>query len=170
MSLKISSFLRICRVTTRFACQRRVVLTHLFPTAGVRGLQLFAVSAIFSQLPFACPPRVLVGALCVPCADVLLREAFGRFGYSTAIFPQFSRNFSPLDLTLPDRNPPPPEYGPFVWRLGGSGRRVNLNRRRAPCSTRPLRRMPPSPPPSSRPVPLPPSVDATFHTTSRPPV
>ena len=29
-------------------------------------------TAIFPPLPFACPPCVLVGALCVPCAEVLL--------------------------------------------------------------------------------------------------
>ena len=56
------------------------------------------------QLLFACPPCVLVGALCVPCAEVLLLGASG--GLITA--PQFSRCFSLLDLTLPDRNPPPP--------------------------------------------------------------
>ena len=32
-------------------------------------------SAIFPQMLFACPPCVLVGALCVPCVEVLLLEA-----------------------------------------------------------------------------------------------
>ena len=52
--------------------------------------------AIFPQLLFACPPRALVGALHVPCAEVLPLEALG--GLLTAppslweisrIFPQF---------------------------------------------------------------------------------
>ena len=49
-------------------------------------------SAVFPQLLVACPPDVLVGALCVPCAEVLLLEASGGLG----VFPQFpaiSRNF-----------------------------------------------------------------------------
>ena len=46
----------------------------------------FAISRNFTQFPafspspqllFACPPRVRVGALCVPCAEVLLLEASG---------------------------------------------------------------------------------------------
>ena len=37
-------------------------------------LNFLRFPAIFPQLPFACPPRVLVGILCVPCAEVLLLE------------------------------------------------------------------------------------------------
>ena len=43
-------------------------------------------SAIFPQLLPLGPPRVLVGSLCVPCA-----EGFGRFGHGTATFPPFSQ-------------------------------------------------------------------------------
>ena len=53
--------------------------------------QLFAIFRSFPQLPCACPPRVRVGALCVPCAEVLLFEASA--GYGTAIFLLFSPNF-----------------------------------------------------------------------------
>ena len=47
---------------------------------------------------------MLVGALCVPCAEVLLPEASG--GLVAA--PESFRNFPQLYLLLPDRNPPPP--------------------------------------------------------------
>ena len=99
----------VCRVD-------RVCVVYVLCAGGggveVRNFSQFVAipqfSAIFPQLPFACHPRVLVGALCVPCAEVLLREAFGRFGYGTAVFPAISRNCSQLDLTLSDGNPPPP--------------------------------------------------------------
>ena len=57
-----------------------------------------------------------MGALGVPCAEVLLFKALGRFGHGTAIFffLQFSRNFSRSDWTLPDRNAPPPPPAPGV--------------------------------------------------------
>ena len=45
--------------------------------------------AIFPELLFAHPSYVLVGALCVPCVEVLLLEASG--GLATA--PQFSAIF-----------------------------------------------------------------------------
>ena len=54
--------------------------------------QFFAISrnfTIFRQSLFACPPRVRVGALRVPGAEVVLFEASG--GLVTA--PQFSRSF-----------------------------------------------------------------------------
>ena len=51
----------------------------------------------FPQLPFARPPCVPLDALCVPCAEVVLREAAG--GLVTAL--QFPRKFSQLDLTPP---------------------------------------------------------------------
>ena len=74
------------------------------------------ISAIFPQLLFGWSP-LLVGALCVPCAEVLLLEASG--GLVAA--PQFSRNFShfsQLYLTLPDRNHPPPRpSNPAVPRI-----------------------------------------------------
>ena len=69
--------------------------------------------AVFSQLLYAHPPRVRVVALCAPCAEVLLLEASGGLVTAPRLYcnvPQFSagsRSFSPLGLTLPDRNPPP---------------------------------------------------------------
>ena len=123
------------------------------------GSAVFAISrkspqflASFPQLPFARPPRVRVGAPCVPCAEVLLPEASG--GLVTA--PQFSRNFpavfSQLDLTLPDHTPPPPagaqghagaarvktDHAPCTnagpspaggWRSATGGRRLAAGRR-----------------------------------------
>ena len=69
-----------------------------------------------SSPQFARPPRVRVGALCVPCAEVLLLEALGvlvtaplffrNFPQFSRNFSQFPRNFSQLHLTLPDHNPP----------------------------------------------------------------
>ena len=53
--------------------------------------------ASFPQLVFACPPRMCVGALCVPCAEVLLLEAPGGL----VIFLQFSCNFSSISPNLP---------------------------------------------------------------------
>ena len=48
--------------------------------------------AFFPQLLFACPPCVLVGALCVPCTEISLLQA-SRCLHTTpqfpAIFPQF---------------------------------------------------------------------------------
>ena len=63
--------------------------------------------AIFPQLLFAYPPRMLVGALCVPCAELLLFEA------SHALAPQFFHNFPQFfvigfDASRPQFNPPPP--------------------------------------------------------------
>ena len=60
-----------------------------------------------------------VGAVGVPCAEVLLLEASG--GLVTAL--QCFRHFAELDLTLPDRPPPPPAAGvllrgrtmPLLW-------------------------------------------------------
>ena len=46
-------------------------------------------SAIFRPLLFACPPRVRVGALRVPCAEVSLFEAAGSLVWAL----QFSRDF-----------------------------------------------------------------------------
>ena len=69
-------------------------------------LHNFTIFRDFPQLLFARPPCVPLRALCVPCAEVVLREAAG--GLVTA--PQFPPNFSQLDLTLPDRNPPPPPW------------------------------------------------------------
>ena len=53
------------------------------PWAVVGGIKVRNCRS-FSQFPanfppshFACPPRVRVGALCVPCAEVLLLEASG---------------------------------------------------------------------------------------------
>ena len=51
----------------------------------------------FSELLLACPPRVRVGALCLPCAPVLLVEARG--GLVTA--PHFSRNFPVISRNSP---------------------------------------------------------------------
>ena len=48
-------------------------------------------------LPFACPPCVVVGALCVPCAEVLLLEASG--GLVEAL--QFSCNFPAISRKSP---------------------------------------------------------------------
>ena len=62
------------------------------------------ISAIFPQVLLACPPLVLVGAPCVPCAEVLPLEALG--GLVTR--PQFSRHCLQFDWTPPDLNPPPP--------------------------------------------------------------
>ena len=94
-----------------------------------RGLRsaIFRNFAIFPQLPFACPPCVPVGVLC----GTLQRCCSLRFGYGTAIFPpfsrkspQFPRNFSELDLTLPGRNPlPPPLDGAVRSMAHHSGRR-----------------------------------------------
>ena len=58
-------------------------------------------SAMFRQLLFARPPRVLVGAPCVRCAEVLLFEASG--GLVTA--PQFSA--IGFDAPWPQSPPPP---------------------------------------------------------------
>ena len=72
-----------------------------------RGGLRSAIFRNFSQLLFAYPPRVRVGALCVSCAEVLLLEASA--GVVTA--PQFSRNFPQFfqfNLTLHDRNLPRP--------------------------------------------------------------
>ena len=74
---------------------------------GGRDPQFFAIfckypqfSSFFPQLLFACPPCMLVGALCVPCAEVLLLEASGglltapQFPHkSPAISPQFPTIF-----------------------------------------------------------------------------
>ena len=85
--------------------------------AGEGGLR----SAIFRDFPaiaLACPPRVLVGALCVPCAEVVLLEASGGSVEALrssrnfpAIFPQFLRNFRAMFRNWIGRsltaNPPP---------------------------------------------------------------
>ena len=61
--------------------------------------------AVFPRLLCACARYVLVGALCLPCAEVLLPHRD---------FPAVFRNVSQLGLALPDRNPapPPPACGP----------------------------------------------------------
>ena len=83
----------------------------------------------FSAIVFTCPPCVLIGALCVPCADVLLLEASGGlvaapqfFRNIPAIFrispPAIARNFSHLDLTAV---PPPPRFALQSCRPGSPG-------------------------------------------------
>ena len=54
-------------------------------------------SAIFSQLLLLVPLRVHLGALCVPCAEVLLFEAAGGLDMA----PQFSRNFPAISHNFP---------------------------------------------------------------------
>ena len=77
---------------------------------GGGGAHFFAVlsqfSAIGRQLPPARPPRVLVGALCVPRAEILLLLAAGGlvtaphfFRYSSTILLQFSRNLAQFFAT-----------------------------------------------------------------------
>ena len=69
-------------------------------TAGERGIEARNFSqffAIFRQRLFACPPCVLVGALCVPCAEVLLFEASG--GLVPAL--QFFRDISAISHNFP---------------------------------------------------------------------
>ena len=59
--------------------------------------QLPQPPAIFLQMFFARPPRVHLGALCVPCAEVLL-EALGglvRAPHFSRTFPAISCNFPP---------------------------------------------------------------------------
>ena len=51
-------------------------------------------STSFPQLLFASPACVLVGALRIPCAEVLLLEDLE--GNDTAIFPQFFCNYSAI--------------------------------------------------------------------------
>ena len=88
----------------------------LLPGGG-GGPQCFAIFRDLSAIAFACPPCGLVGALCVPSAQVLLLEASGSL--VTAICPQFSaalRNFLQLDLMLPHHNPPPPPLLPPLTR------------------------------------------------------
>ena len=63
--------------------------------------QFFAIFHDFPQLLFACPLCVLVGALCVPCAEVLLLEASEGLVMAPQFPPQFSRNFWQFDLMLP---------------------------------------------------------------------
>ena len=55
-----------------------------------------AISRNFPQLFFACPRGVLVGALWVPCAEVLLLEASGGL----VMAPQFSRNFHAISAIV----------------------------------------------------------------------
>ena len=55
------------------------------------------VLEIFLHLLFACPPCMLVGALCVACAKVLLFEASG--GLVPA--PQFFRDFPTISRSFP---------------------------------------------------------------------
>ena len=93
-----------CAVSSTSAAYARVLLLlfgHLLSVERPRGggvwrcaiFRTFSqFAAIFPQLLFVCPPCVPVGALCVPCAEVLLFEASG--GSLTA--PQFSRNFSTI--------------------------------------------------------------------------
>ena len=73
---------------------------------GVRHFPQF--SAVFRGLFVSgCPPCVFVGALCVPCAAVLLLEAPGGLVTApqfSAVCPQFPQ-FLQMDLTLPE--PPP---------------------------------------------------------------
>ena len=68
------------------------ILSHSTTVGGGRGggcRNLPQFPAIFPQLPFAfpCPPRVRVGAVCVPCAS------FGRLGCGAAISPRFPCDF-----------------------------------------------------------------------------
>ena len=67
--------------------------------------------AISPLLPFACPPCVLVGALCVPCAEVLLLEASAGL-VRHRNFSAISRNFPAIFRNLISRSqtaiPPPP--------------------------------------------------------------
>ena len=74
--------------------------------AGGGGSEIFAIFRNFPQLHkllqffrnwFCLSPCVLVGALCVPCAEVLLLEALG--GWVTAT--QFSRIFSAIFGNFP---------------------------------------------------------------------
>ena len=91
--------------------RRRGVFSHRPPLkAREGGIEV----RNFLQLLFACPPRVLVGALCVPCAEVLLLEASG--GWVTA--PQFSRNFPQffaIGFDVPGLQSPPPLISPVGW-------------------------------------------------------
>ena len=71
---------------------------------------------IFPELLCARPPRMCVGALCVPCAEVVLLEAAGGlvtapqlFRHFPAIFPQFVT----IGLTPPP-SPPRPLSGPHA--------------------------------------------------------
>ena len=61
--------------------------------------------------------------------------SFGRFGYGIANFPQISpqllRNFSQLDLTLPDRNAPTPIHSQSLWICA-----VQMTRPHCLCSQR----------------------------------
>ena len=70
---------------------------------GGIAIRNFSQSLAFSLffLQFSAIFRMFVGALCVPCAAVLLHEALEAL----VTAPQFFRNFSQFDLTLPDRNP-----------------------------------------------------------------
>ena len=96
----------------------RNLCNFFFNFANFRGVSQFP--AIFPQFLFVCPPGVFVGALRPPCAEALPLEASGGSVTETPKkFPQFSCNFSQLDLTLPDHNPPPPRAQTFVTRGQG---------------------------------------------------
>ena len=97
-----------------------------FPTISHNFPQFIAIShdfllfpAILPQLPFACPSPVRVGALGVPCAEVLLLEALGGLGMA----PQFSNNFLQLcaiecDLTASGTASQAPSFLMHPW-VGG---------------------------------------------------
>ena len=72
-----------------------------------------AISRNFSAIAFRLSPLRALGALCVPCAEVALLAASGGLVAAPQFFcnfPQFSRNYAPLDLMLPDCHAPPPLY------------------------------------------------------------
>ena len=73
-----------------------------FPAIFRYFLQFFAIFCVFSAI--ACCPSPSRACWCpvCPCAEVLLLEASG--GLITV--PQFFRNFSQLDLTLPNIHRP----------------------------------------------------------------
>ena len=55
----------------------------------------------------ACPPRVLVGALCVPCAEVLLLQASGGLVIAPHSPPNFPQFFA-IGFDAPGLQSPPP--------------------------------------------------------------
>ena len=84
----------------------------------VRNFRIFLQFRIFSQFfrnSFLLVHRACLLVPCVSpvqrCCSLRLREVWLR----QCVSPQFSRNFPQLDLTLPDRNHPPPAV--CVWAV-----------------------------------------------------